>query len=79
MIVNDFDIKGITVPPLETDAPLIIHSNAMLPASIFPKAFQGDCREESASLPRRRRHPKFPVADERNAEPFLLPFVTAVD
>jgi len=44
MIINDFNIKGVTVSPLETNAPLIIDSNAMLPASISRKLLKAIAR-----------------------------------
>jgi hypothetical protein len=40
MVINYFHIKGIAIPPSETDAPLIGYSDAMLSPSIPLKSFQ---------------------------------------
>jgi hypothetical protein len=34
MIINNFDVHGISVSPFETDAPLLVYPNAVLPFSI---------------------------------------------
>jgi hypothetical protein len=38
VIVNNFYIIGVSVPPAETDTPLIVYPNAVLP---LPTAGQG--------------------------------------
>ncbi len=40
MVISDFHIKGIALPPFETDAPLIIDPNAVLSFPIPFKRFQ---------------------------------------
>jgi hypothetical protein len=40
MIVGDFDIKSIPVSPSETDSPLVVDSNAVLPRTIAFQSLQ---------------------------------------
>lgn len=40
MMVHDLDSPGIAVAPDETDAPLIVDANAVLPDSAASKGFQ---------------------------------------
>ena len=34
MVIDDLDVKGMTITPLETDSPLLVDSNAVLALSI---------------------------------------------
>jgi hypothetical protein len=34
VVVNEFDIMSITVPPAETDPPLIVDANTVLPGAV---------------------------------------------
>lgn len=40
MVVDDFDIPCRTVAPYKANAPLIVDSNAVLPAAIASQSFQ---------------------------------------
>ena len=40
MVVNDFDIPGIPIPPIKADPPLIVHPDAPLAFAIAVKSFQ---------------------------------------
>jgi hypothetical protein len=40
MVIYNLDIVGIAVAPFETDAPLIVDANAVLPFPIAPKQLQ---------------------------------------
>ena len=40
MIINDFNIIGVTAFPCKTNAPLIIDTDAELPLSLTFKCFQ---------------------------------------
>lgn len=40
MIINDLDIKGIIITPDKAHAPLVVHSNAMLPLPVMAQCFE---------------------------------------
>jgi hypothetical protein len=40
MVIRDFHIKGIAIPPSETNAPLIVYTDTMLTFSIPLESFQ---------------------------------------
>ena len=40
MVVDELDLVGMAVDPLETDAPLIVHANAVLSGAIAAELFQ---------------------------------------
>ena len=40
MVIGDLDAIGVAVTPSETDPPLIVDSNAVLPSTIAFQAFQ---------------------------------------
>lgn len=40
MIIDDFNVVSIAIPPRETDAPLVVDPNAMLTDSIAGEKFQ---------------------------------------
>lgn len=40
MVVDYFDADGMPLAPLETDAPLVVDSNAVLAFSVARKPFQ---------------------------------------
>ena len=40
MVVDDLDLPGIAVAPYETDAPLLVDANAVLPPAVAPQGFQ---------------------------------------
>ncbi len=40
MIVNNFDVLSVFAFPAETNAPLVIHANAILPGAVSFKRFQ---------------------------------------
>ena len=40
MIINDFDVDGISIVPLKTDAPLAIDSDAVLTCTVAEKTFE---------------------------------------
>ena len=50
MIIDYFNINGIALNPLETDTPLIIHSNAVLTFFDFLRVFPIDSQVESEDL-----------------------------
>ena len=40
MIVDDFDLKGVSVAPAEADPPLVVDPDAVLPFALARQAFQ---------------------------------------
>jgi len=44
MIVHDFDIMSISVAPSKADSPLIVDTDAVLPASVPRQFLQPGCR-----------------------------------
>lgn len=40
MVINNFYVVNISIFPNETDAPLVVDANAMLPISVTAKALQ---------------------------------------
>jgi len=40
MVVRDLDLVGVSFPPLETNAVLVIHANAVLAFPIAPQPLQ---------------------------------------
>ena len=40
MIIDDLDVKGVTVTPLETDPPLLVDPNAVLALSTTLQTFE---------------------------------------
>jgi len=63
MIIYDFDIVGVIVSPVETDPPLVIDSNGILPTPVpfelfqpigrrHPQIFQARCAIEHPQLPK---------------------------
>lgn len=40
MVVNQFNAMGMALDPLETNPPLVIHANAVLPCTIAAQPFQ---------------------------------------
>jgi hypothetical protein len=44
MIIYDFDIAGVIVSPVETDPPLVIDSDGILPTPAPFELFQPICR-----------------------------------
>lgn len=40
VVINDFDLVGITVPPDEANPPFVINANAMLPVAVAFQRFQ---------------------------------------
>jgi hypothetical protein len=45
MIVHDFDVVGVSIPPSETNPELIVDPNAVLAAAISFEHFQSEARE----------------------------------
>jgi hypothetical protein len=37
MVVHDLDFKGVSINPLEADAPLVVDPNAVLPLAVTAK------------------------------------------
>ena len=44
MVIDDFDIEHIAIFESETDAPLIVHADAMLPLAITLQSLQSVAR-----------------------------------
>jgi hypothetical protein len=40
VIINDFNLMGVSVHPFETDSPLLIDADAVLSLSASPECFQ---------------------------------------
>jgi len=40
MVIGDLDIECVTASPLETDSPLVIDADAMLPCAVTAKFFE---------------------------------------
>jgi hypothetical protein len=47
MVINDFNVKGMSVFPAEAHPPLIINTDAVLPSSITFEQFQPIVRRNS--------------------------------
>jgi hypothetical protein len=68
VIIDNLDVQGIAGVPHETDAPLIVDPNAVLPSSVSMQCFQ--------MIPGRRRQ----VSDFRSAVQLSkLPLRNALD
>jgi hypothetical protein len=55
MIVHNLDFKGIRTSPAETNAPLLVDPNAVLPLAIAAKGLQAIARNGSKIGQRRSR------------------------
>ena len=60
MIIDDFDLMSGTFEPDETDSPLTVDANAVLPFAVPPKCFQTipGRRSKIAQLRCRFQHPQ---------------------
>ncbi len=47
MVIDDFDVVGVAIFPCETDSPLIIYPNTVLPGPIVFHFFQSIARRYS--------------------------------
>jgi hypothetical protein len=47
MVVDDFNLKDMAIIPAETNSPLVIHSNAVLPFPVTLESFEPICRRNS--------------------------------
>jgi len=47
MVVDDFNLKDTAIIPAETNSPLVIHSNAVLPFPVTLESFEPICRRNS--------------------------------
>jgi hypothetical protein len=47
VVVNDLDVPGRPFPPFETNAPLIVDTNTVLPAPIAVQGFEAIARQEA--------------------------------
>ena len=50
MVVHDFDLAGISIPPGETDPPLIVDADAVPPFQIAFEGFEAISRRDSQIL-----------------------------
>lgn len=55
MIVNDFDIVGIAFMPTETQPPLIIDPNGVLPFTVALEQFESISGQSTQIIERARR------------------------
>jgi hypothetical protein len=55
MIIDNFDLLRMARPPFETDAPLIIDTNAPLPFSLSPQGLKPIGRRQTKILKLNRR------------------------
>ncbi len=62
MIVSDFHVIGVPIPPFEADAPLVIDANAILTRAIAGQFFQAIRRRNAKVLERHGpiQHTQFP-------------------
>jgi len=54
VVIDDLDVFCTSVPPLEADSPLIVHSNAVLPRPIPREPFQAIPRWDTKVVKRHR-------------------------
>ena len=47
MIIGDLDVERVAAVPLETDSPLIIDPNAILPCTVAAEFFEAICGWDS--------------------------------
>jgi hypothetical protein len=52
MVVNDFDIVGITFMPTETQPPLIVAPNRVLPFAVTLEQFESISRQPTQIIER---------------------------
>ena len=52
MVVDDFHFEGVTVAPAETNAPLIVYANAVLPLPVPAEGFKAVARGHAKILNR---------------------------
>ena len=47
MVICDLNIERVTVAPFETDSPLVINSDAVLPHAVAAQLLESICRRDS--------------------------------
>ena len=47
MVIRDLNIERVTVAPFETDSPLVINSDAVLPCTVAAQLLESVCRRDS--------------------------------
>lgn len=52
MVIDDFDIEHIAILESETDSPLIVHADAMLPLAITLQSLQSVARRGAQKIQR---------------------------
>ncbi len=52
MVINNFDISGISVFPFETESPLLVYPNAVLTFSISGQGFESVRRRNAEVIKR---------------------------
>jgi hypothetical protein len=69
VVINDFDLVGITMPPDEANPPFVIDANAMLPVAVAFQCFQPVSRRHLEILQRSRamKVDQLPSRDSLNA------------
>jgi hypothetical protein len=62
MVVGDFDFMGISIPPNETDSPLVVDANAVLAGAAASQGFEPISGQGCEVLQRAGgvQHAKFP-------------------
>jgi len=55
MVIDDFNLIGVSVPPLETDPPLIVDPDAVLSAPVDGQGFQAMGRRDTQIIQGDRR------------------------
>jgi hypothetical protein len=68
MIVDDFDRVALPVLPFETDAPLIVDTNAVLSGAVPFKRFQAICgrNPQVSEVLGGVEHPQLPTSERLN-------------
>jgi hypothetical protein len=81
MVIDDFDLMRMAVPPDETNAPLIIDPDAMLACTIALEGFETIAwwHAQVSQFRRRRRENQFPKSSaldggRKSPRAFALPY-----